>query len=721
MKNLLAALIVGTMALPAAAQDFDEEPGPGVARLSLASGDVTVRRGDSGEFIAGERNAPLVALDHVITGPNARAEIQFDWAHMLRLDAESEVRLGALEDGDFFIQLAGGTGTFSVIRESSALAEISTPTVSLRPLRQGAYRVTVRLDGSTQVTVRSGEAEIFTSTGSRVLESGRTMEIAGDPGNPAIQVFASIPADDWDRWNDARDRDLLRSDVYQYVSRDVYGADDLAGHGRWAYDSPYGWVWVPEVASTWAPYRSGRWSWVNYYGWTWVSSDPWGWAPYHYGRWYHAPRYGWVWYPGGVAIPQPWRPALVAFFGWGTGGFNLNVGVSWGFRNLGWVPLAPYEIYRPWYGRGPRTNVTINNVVINNVNIVNNYRNARFVGNRNAVTSVPSADFGRGRVTVNNFVRVNDRDLARAGEVRGRVPLDPAPESRQVSDRPINNGRDTGGRDLARATQNEEQMIRRGARGQAAVAQAGGTSGDRDSNDAVTAAAPGNANPSLRTNPARTNRGTSQPEGATATQAATPSPAPRRAEPAPQVAPTQTQPSANAVRGNAARTARTSTPAATQAAAPSPRRAEPAPQVAPTQTQPSANAVRGNAARTARTSTPAATQATTPSPAPRRAEPAPQVAPTQTQPSANAVRGNAARTARTTSPAASAPAVRRAPEPQSTPQPAGSGPAANNGRSRAAPQAQPQGTASTGNAPGPDSGGGNGQPPNGRAGGRTSR
>jgi len=96
MKALIfTTVLLCALALPGHAQVVDDQLGPGVARLSLVDGDVTVRRGDSGELIAGERNAPLVALDHVITGADGRAEIQFDWSNVIRLAPESELRLAS--------------------------------------------------------------------------------------------------------------------------------------------------------------------------------------------------------------------------------------------------------------------------------------------------------------------------------------------------------------------------------------------------------------------------------------------------------------------------------------------------------------------------------------------------------------------------------------------------------------------------------------------------
>ena len=39
------------------------------------NGDVSVRRGDSGEWLAGVINAPLLTDDRVATGLNSRAEV----------------------------------------------------------------------------------------------------------------------------------------------------------------------------------------------------------------------------------------------------------------------------------------------------------------------------------------------------------------------------------------------------------------------------------------------------------------------------------------------------------------------------------------------------------------------------------------------------------------------------------------------------------------------
>src|SRR5260370_42142346 len=70
------------------------DPGHGVARISVLNGEVSVKRGDSGDMVAAAINAPMQPQDHLLTGPESPAEIQFDNANMLRIASNSDVRIG---------------------------------------------------------------------------------------------------------------------------------------------------------------------------------------------------------------------------------------------------------------------------------------------------------------------------------------------------------------------------------------------------------------------------------------------------------------------------------------------------------------------------------------------------------------------------------------------------------------------------------------------------
>ena len=422
------ALFSAGLFLPARAQDPDDQK-RGVARISLMNGEVSVRRGDSGDWVAGVINAPLLTDDRIATGPNSRAEVQFDSSNLLRLGGNAEIHLADLEYNRYQVELAKGTMTFRVLRAAGANMEVDTPSVSVRPSKIGTYRISVNENGETEVISRAGDLEIFTPRGSQWISAGQMMVARGTAADPEFQIVGARSPDDWDRWNDQRDQHFMQSQSYQYVDpgdSGIYGTEDLDNYGVWSEVPDYGPVWRPTVGVDWAPYRAGRWVWEDWYGWTWVSYDPWGWAPYHYGRWFFDAGFGWCWYPGARGYRHFWSPALVGWFGYGGG-----VGFGFGFGNVGWVPLAPFETFHPWWGRGFYGGRNFGrNINITNVNITNTYRNAR-IGN--GVSGMAAGDFRAGHY--NSIGRVSGEQIRSAGLVRGQMPIGPTNRNLSFSNR----------------------------------------------------------------------------------------------------------------------------------------------------------------------------------------------------------------------------------------------------------------------------------------------
>ena len=403
-----------------------EDRNHGVSRISLLNGDVSVRRGDSGDQVAAAINAPLLVQDSLVVGPASRAEVQLDSVNRVRFANDTEMRISVLTADRFQIQIARGTLTWSILGEGSLQGDIATPSVAIHALGRGLYRVSLLPDGTTQITVRSGSVEIATPRGIERLSAGQTMLARGPVDNPEFQTTSAIGRDEWDLFNERRDSELQQSQSYNYVSRDIAGAEDLDNYGQWGADPTYGQVWTPRVAADWSPYRLGRWFYEDYYGWTWVSADPWGWAPYHYGSWFRG-SYGWSWYPGARYSHYYYRPALVAFFGFGGGGIGLGFGGGWGFGNVGWVPLAPFERYNRWYGRGA---IAYGGGFGRTVNVVNLYRNARV---SNGVASLSSRDFAAGHF--GRYSTPAASQLQQAGLARGGVPLTPTNNHLRFNDR----------------------------------------------------------------------------------------------------------------------------------------------------------------------------------------------------------------------------------------------------------------------------------------------
>jgi FecR protein len=411
--------------------DGQYEPGRAVARISVLNGDVSVRRGDSGDVVAAALNAPLMADDRLLTSSSGRAEVELDSSNVIRIGPNSEVRFTAMDVKSFQIQVATGTVTFRTLRPGQAQVEVDTPSVAVRPLQPGAYRVTVHDDATSEITVRLGQAEIDSQRGGESLQAGQTMDARGPASDAEFQIVQGIPYDAFDRWNDERDRYIENSQSSRHVSPNISGTEDLDQNGRWVNDPTYGSVWQPTVGPDWAPYQNGRWVWEDYYGWTWVSADPWGWAPYHYGRWFWGPG-GWCWYPGPIFANPFWAPAYVGFFGFG-GGFGIGVG--FGFGGVGWVALAPFEVFHPWWGRGFyggfRGGFYGNHTtIVNNVNVYNSFRNARVTG---GAIGISTGAFGRG----GQFTALNRSQLQSAGVVHGVLPVAPDRSSLRFSDRSV--------------------------------------------------------------------------------------------------------------------------------------------------------------------------------------------------------------------------------------------------------------------------------------------
>lgn len=418
---------------------------PGAARVSMIEGNVSIQRADSGEWVAATVNTPLMNGDTISTGPNSRAEVQLDYANVLRLDSNSTAKIANLDRSNIQVQVAQGLANLDVLGQDQAQTEIDTPNVAVHPLGNGEYRIEVDSNAQTLVTVRGGQANVSTPQGSTQVDSGQLITVQGT-NNPQYQISTAGPEDAWDQWNINRDRSIQDAQSWHDTNRYYTGTQSLDGYGHWIYIPGYGNVWQPYQSAGWAPYRNGRWVWEPYFGWTWVSYAPWGWAPYHYGRWFFYDS-AWCWWPGPVnvypAYYPVWAPAYVSFFGFGYGGAGFSLSV--GFGNVGWIPCGPGDAYFPWYGRGRTFNV----INITNINYIqNNYgrdrgfaplfrgregysnyrevlRNSRV---RDGVSWMSRGEFGRAPVPrIQSHIRASV--FQRGKMFSGRVPVVPTRES----------------------------------------------------------------------------------------------------------------------------------------------------------------------------------------------------------------------------------------------------------------------------------------------------
>jgi len=451
-SKLLGTTIVGTIGMlvplvnasPASAQTYNYG-GPGVANVSVANGNVTIIRGDSGAQIPAQINAPLVAGDYVATGSGSNAEVQFDGVTMLRLANNTQVRFGNLAPNSREVQLAAGTVDLAQL-QAGGNAQVDTPVLSVRPNQSGDYRVSVLGNGETLVTVRSGSATVSAANGSHTLTPGSTLV---DNAN-SISLQNAIGFDSFDQFNISRDQSMNAAyNSNPYISPQLAGYANLANYGQWQNVPGYGEAWAPNNQNGFTPYQNGQWVWEPGYGYTWVDNAPYGYATSHYGSWFNNPNYGgWLWQPpayqyqnSSASLAQAFLPAVVSFFlsGGNGGSFDLSSllgalgnGLVSGPSNaeIGWIPLAPGEQYRPWYGQNyayPTTNyMTVPTVT----NVYNYYTNARYGMSVIPVSAWQSGNFRR--VTV-----VRPQQIRHIVLVRGAVPVVPTTANLHYSTRTV--------------------------------------------------------------------------------------------------------------------------------------------------------------------------------------------------------------------------------------------------------------------------------------------
>jgi hypothetical protein len=399
-------------------------------------GEVSLAPAGTEEWADGVLNRPITSGDRLWVGADGRAELQIGTASV-HLDRSSGFEFIELDDDVMQMSLTEGVATLRVrTLGSGENIQVETPNATVHIRRPGDY--TVQVDPETDRTIvrtRNGEAEVTGGDKSfrvRAEEEGSFTGLDGLTAN----IGSIPPRTAFESWANDRDRRGDTSESARYVSREVVGYEDLDSEGDWIHEPEYGHVWRPRyVVHDWAPYRYGRWAWVAPWGWTWIDDARWGFAPFHYGRWAFV-SHRWCWVPGPRHIRPYYAPALV---GW-IGGPSVSVSLSFG-HGVGWFPLAPREVYVPWYRHTPRyvrhVNVS-NTIIVNNINVTNVYgrrgerpRHTYANGSlANAVTTVGRDVFVRGGRVGSQRVHVSDRDLRQwRDDVR---PSSIAPERQSV-------------------------------------------------------------------------------------------------------------------------------------------------------------------------------------------------------------------------------------------------------------------------------------------------
>ena len=294
MKKLRAIALVLALAAPGLAGGQDLDPSGRIARLSYVEGEVQFQAAQA-RVTSKLPERPLEPGDRLFTRPGGRAELAFGSA-TIRLDEQSEFAVVDLDETAVRIELANGSASMDLdnLLENETF-KIDTPNAAITLMEPGEYRVDVRDDDLSVLTVRAGAAEVATAGGPVRVAANQRVRLEGRDSIARLET--PRPADAFDDWVLERELKLADAEPARYTPYEGRGYDELDRYGEW-YDEPrYGRVWMPGYDySGWSPY-GGYWQ-RSGYGWSWYYPAPWGYFSYYGGRWtYLRDRHRWAWLP----------------------------------------------------------------------------------------------------------------------------------------------------------------------------------------------------------------------------------------------------------------------------------------------------------------------------------------------------------------------------------------------------------------------------------------
>ena len=333
--------------------------------------DATVLRDGGTSAEPAVLNMPLGPGDVLRTSADRRLEVQFDNATILRLDVDTELRIGtilaeSLSSGRKKVtNLVLSRGRIYLMYkeyDSGEIFQVLTSVAAVKLRHNTVAYVSVLNDGGSDVMVEYGKCDVM--GGSPPLFSvektaGRMSGLSVYPnGAVAPAEFSPEPVfAAWNRSINASFADLhsgltpLPKPVLRMIKPISYFARTFGSrYGEWIYDEYLGYVWRPSAndhysSGPWMPYMFGHWA-LFAGQLTWVPDEIWGWVPYHLGLWHWSEKKGWLWIPGSAFAPA-WVDWAVCDGGyclwspWSMWHWTWNSEFSW--EGLGFADLRPWN------------------------------------------------------------------------------------------------------------------------------------------------------------------------------------------------------------------------------------------------------------------------------------------------------------------------------------------------------------------------------------------
>lgn len=183
--RLLAAALCALLAAGRASAQQDERWD---ARLTSATGSVSVQPASGGEAVEASEGMPLDEGDRIVTGDGATAEISLDGESLITLSEKSDFTLEKTAKGDSTFSLAFGSLLAKIESLGRRRLSVRTP-ASVAAVRGTEFGVDVDAAQESHVGVfDEGRVEVTGQGATEVLTPNQETSVA--KGRPPLRPFA---------------------------------------------------------------------------------------------------------------------------------------------------------------------------------------------------------------------------------------------------------------------------------------------------------------------------------------------------------------------------------------------------------------------------------------------------------------------------------------------------------------------------------------------------
>lgn len=171
--------------------------------VNFIEGKVAIVRkeGKSGYLL---KSDTIEVGDKISTGADGKAEILLNPGSYIRLAANSEFEFLTTSLDDLRLKLTRGSAMLEVFADKDYAVSVTTPNAQFTAVKSGVYRVDVLSDGSSNLEVWEGRAQIGTTE----VKEGRAATVIN--GQTAITKFDRDEKDTLETWSKNRAKELTK-------------------------------------------------------------------------------------------------------------------------------------------------------------------------------------------------------------------------------------------------------------------------------------------------------------------------------------------------------------------------------------------------------------------------------------------------------------------------------------------------------------------------------